>query len=111
VQLAIGALQNVLSEDFKATDIEVPVVAEVMVSFYGRVMLLRDVLLGNGRLPVFRYVFRTFLNIFYQSDQPNAQSVRSLQVGVVQAGVQGGAFRVLPTSEVDEHLTALSERD
>jgi hypothetical protein len=32
-------------------------------------------------------------------------------VGVVQAGVQGGAFRVLPTSEVDEHLTALSERD
>lgn len=54
VQLAIGALQNVLSEDFKATDIE---------------------------------------------------------VGVVQEGVQGGAFRVLPTEEVDEHLTALSERD
>ncbi len=34
-----------------------------------------------------------------------------VQVGVVQQGVQGGAFRVLSTAEVDEHLTALSERD
>lgn len=34
-----------------------------------------------------------------------------VQVGVVQQGVQGGAFRVLPSAEVDEHLTALSERD
>lgn len=35
----------------------------------------------------------------------------ALQVGVVQEGVQGGTFRVLSTPEVDEHLTALSERD
>lgn len=54
VQLAIGALQNVLSEDLKASDIE---------------------------------------------------------VGVCQAGVAGGAFRVLPQEEVDDHLTAISERD
>mmetsp|Transcript_4268 Transcript_4268/g.12313 ORF Transcript_4268/g.12313 Transcript_4268/m.12313 type:complete len:249 (-) Transcript_4268:1553-2299(-) len=54
VQLAIGALQNVLSEDLKASDIE---------------------------------------------------------VGVCQAGVAGGAFRVLTREEVDDHLTALSERD
>lgn len=33
------------------------------------------------------------------------------QVGVCQAGVAGGAFRVLSREEVDDHLTALSERD
>ena len=31
VQLAIGALQNVLSEDFKATDIEVPRLASLCI--------------------------------------------------------------------------------
>lgn len=34
-----------------------------------------------------------------------------IEVGVVQEGVQGGAFRVLSVAEVEEHLTAISERD
>lgn len=53
VQMAITALQNVLSEDFKASEIEVGVVSE-----------------ANDR-----------------------------------------KFRVLTTAEVEEHLTAISERD
>ena len=53
VQLAIGALQNVLSEEFKATEI---------------------------------------------------------QVGVVSAA-NGGRFRELNKAEIEEHLTAISERD
>ena len=53
VQIAIGALQNVLSEEFKATEI---------------------------------------------------------QVGVVSAQ-NGGKFRELSKTEIEEHLTAISERD
>lgn len=55
VQMAIAALQNVLSEDFKATDIEVAVV--------------------------------------------------SAEEG------KDGVFRTLPDAEVEEHLTAISEKD
>jgi len=54
VQMAIAALQNVLSEDFKAHEIE---------------------------------------------------------VGMVRGDQAGGAFRVLSVAEVEEHLTAISERD
>ena len=34
-----------------------------------------------------------------------------IEVGVVRTGVNCGAFTVLPASEVDDHLVALSERD
>lgn len=34
-----------------------------------------------------------------------------IEVGVVRTGINGGAFTVLPASEVDDHLVALSERD
>lgn len=54
VRCAVGALQAVLSEDFKASEIE---------------------------------------------------------VGVVRADKNGGSFHVLPSEEVEEHLTAISERD
>lgn len=34
-----------------------------------------------------------------------------IEVGVVRANVNDGAFSVLPDAEVDDHLVALSERD
>lgn len=110
MQLAIGALQNVLSEDFKATDIEVPCMAFVFVCSRSSVCRCGMFFAGRQAFSVVLHHLHV-LDVRRQSDQPNAHAVPFVQVGVVQAGVQGGAFRVLPTSEVDEHLTALSERD
>ncbi|MBA0810463.1 hypothetical protein Gohar_002457 [Gossypium harknessii] len=80
VQTAISALQSVLQEDFKATEIE---------------KLARNANVGSEDNPLSGY--------------PLFVSESACGVGVVKA--DNPAFRVLSTEEIDEHLTAISERD
>lgn len=79
-QIAISALQSVLQEDFKATEIEV-----------------------NTQVPFSQVKFSILQCVVFISIPCD------WQVGVVRK--EDRVFRSLTTEEIDQHLTAISERD
>ena len=133
MQTAIAALQNVLSEDFKATEIEVRPPSLALLALLQPLIALsqsRDCkhrtavatmvaklshAAANDRgatLFICRGILCTSLCQFCVLFR-KGRAVRlkgAVQVGVVRES-EGRVFRVLSTDEVEDHLTAISERD
>ena len=123
VQAAIAALQNVLSEDFKATEIEVSlqmplggIASDVPAWLSGRCKCIMGLagcasswqiqqgckgitakLMSSRHCRLFCAMHGHCMHVFEQ-------------VGVVRES-EGRLFRILSTDEVEDHLTAISERD
>nr|GLL27810.1 proteasome subunit alpha type-6-like [Ipomoea trifida] len=94
VQTAISALQSILQEDFKASEIE-----------WIGIFKAKHVYHSKSSCTM---LFATYAFVLYKLTAGKC-NVLACQVGVVRQEDQ--AFRVLSTEEIDEHLTAISERD
>jgi hypothetical protein len=128
LQLAISALQAVLSEDFKATEVEVrehgapvPLGAPTLKPLDSSGCCdegqqgcpLCCPLMSAVVMPSWHDANDQFCPLLLdclQTLKSCALMSMALQVGVV--GLQGqAAFRGLTTEEIEQHLTAISERD
>ena len=114
VQTAISALQSVLSEDFKASEIEARRPRRSRLLPEAGDSLWRRLSFGGGITWVMcACVVCSCVRVWLHpwGDAPRVTAPRRMaQVGVVSAA-SGGAFRILSNAEVEGHLTAISERD